>query len=107
MLRHLLNDSVTAYRAAYTGDGRGGRAKSMTSHGTLRARLSQPSVNERMLAGQQGATLDYVVHVLYEADVQRGDELDHGGARRLRVKAVTNDSSRTYKRLECQVVEGA
>lgn len=107
MIRHLLNDALTVYRGAFAADGRGGRSKTMAPVGTVRARVAQPTGQERMIASQMGAVLDAVVHVPYAADVQRGDELDDGGARRWRVMSVVNDSSRTYRRLECQVIQGA
>jgi SPP1 family predicted phage head-tail adaptor len=107
VIRHLLNANVDVYRATFTDDGRGGLTKSMANIGTVRARVAQPSSQERAVAAQLGSVLEHVVHVLHEADVQRGDELDTGGARRLRVQAVVEDSSTTYRRLECQVIEGA
>lgn len=107
MIRHLLNSSVDVYRATFTDDGRGGRTSALAKVGAVRARVSQPSAEERMVAGQRGAILEHVVHVMNVEDVRRGDELDHGGPRRLRVQGVVEDSSATYKRLECQVVEGA
>lgn len=107
MIRHLLNSSVDVYRATHADDGRGGRTSTPTKVGTIRARVAQPSATERLVAAERGAVLEYVAHVLHGADVRRGDELDHGGVRRLRVQAVVEDSSQTYKRLELQVVEGA
>lgn len=106
MIGHLLNTTLTVYRAAYVADGRGGRTRSTNEQGTVRAKVDQPSAAERMVAGQMGAALDYVVHVANSADVQRGDELDEGGTRRLRVRSVVQDSHATYKRLECEVIEG-
>lgn len=106
MIRHLLNASLDVYRATFTDDGRGGRTSALAKVGTVRARVAQPSSQERAVAAQLGAVLEHVVHVMRAADVQRGDELDVGGARRLRVQSVVEDSSLTYKRLECQVVQG-
>lgn len=106
MIRHLLNSSVTVYRPGFTPDGRGGRTRSTSSHGTLRARISQPSAAERATAGQMGSVLDAIVHVEFNSDVERGDELDTGDTRRLRVVSVVNDSARTYKRLDCQAIQG-
>jgi SPP1 family predicted phage head-tail adaptor len=106
MLRNFMNATLTVYRGAFAADGRGGRSKTMGEVGTVRARVSQPSAQERFVAGQMDAKLTHVVHVEYGADVQRGDELDAGDARRMRVMAVMNDSSRTYRRLECELVQG-
>lgn len=105
MLAHLFNESLTVYRASYAADGVGGRTKTMAAHGTIRAQVEQPSTQERMVAGQMGATLTHVVHTAYDADVIRDDELDNGGARRLRVKSVVSNSRRTYKRLECELIQ--
>lgn len=107
MIGHLLNASVTVYRASFAADGRGGRTRSTASHGTLRAKLEQPSPAERLVAARDGAVLDWIVHVLYGSDVQRGDEIDAGGARRLRVVAVVTNSRHTYTRLECAFIQGA
>lgn len=106
MIGHLFNVTLTVYRGATTEDGRGGRTTAMASHGTIRAKVDQPSAAERMAAGQEGAKLSHVVRTRYGADVKRGDELDTGEPRRLRVVAVIHDSHRTYSRLECEVVQG-
>jgi hypothetical protein len=107
MIRHLLNASVDVYRSTYTDDGQGGRTSSVAKVGAERARIAQPTAQERAIAAELGAVLEAVVHFELAADVQRGDELDDGGARRLRVQSVVSDSSRTYKRAECQRIEGA
>lgn len=106
MIEHRLNSSLTVYRATYADDGVGGRTKTFAAVGTIRAQVNQPSTMERLAAAQLGAELSHVVHTTYTSDVERDDELDAGGTRRLRVRAVVNDSRRTYKRLECEVVQG-
>lgn len=105
MIAHRLNDTLTVYRASYAADGAGGRTKTFASVGTIRAQVSQPSEAERQVASQLGALLTHVVHTTYGADVERGDELDDGGAQRLRVVGVLHDSRRTYSRLECEVTQ--
>jgi len=105
MIGHRLNRVLTVYRPAYAADAVGGRTRAFASAGTIRAQVSQPRAEERLLAAQFGARLDYVVHTTAGADVQRGDELDDGGARRLRVVSVTHDSRTTYLRLECEVTQ--
>ena len=107
MIGHRLNSTLTVYRATYVADGAGGRTKLMVPVDTIRAQVNQPTAAERAAAAQLGAALSHVVHTTYGADVQRGDELDNGGARRLRVLAVLNNSRETYSRLECEVVQGA
>lgn len=106
MIGHLLNTELTVYRASYVADGAGGRTKTFASVGTIRAQVSQPTAAERQVAAQMGALLTHVVHTTEDADVERGDELDNGGARRLRVVGVVQNSRTTYKRLECEVTQG-
>jgi SPP1 family predicted phage head-tail adaptor len=106
VIGHRLNETLTVYRAAYTADGAGGRTKVFEAAGLIRAQVSQPTAAERTLAAQAGANLTHVVHAAYTANVERGDELDNGGDRRLRVLAVVTNSRHTYKRLECQVAQG-
>lgn len=106
MIGHLLNTTLTVYRGAYAADGAGGRTETFASQGTVRAMVSQPTEQELMTAAQLGSRLDHVVHVDYDADVERGDQLDNGGARRLRVLSVIGNSRDTYKRLHCEVVQG-
>lgn len=105
MITHLLNSTVTVYRPAHAADGRGGRTSTFASQGTVRAKVGQPSQAEGVIAGRDGAMLLTPVHLAYAADVRRGDELDTGGARRLRVVAVVTDSRTTYKRADCEVVQ--
>lgn len=106
MIGHRLNSSLTVYRATSADDGAGGQTRTFAAVGTIRAQVSQPSAEERTLAAQNGANLAAVVHVLPSADVERGDELDNGGARRLRVVSVVTNSRATYLRLECEVAQG-
>lgn len=105
MIAHRLNSELTVYRASYVDDGRGGRTQTFAALGTIRAQVNQPSAQERLTASQWGDRLTHVVHTTFGADVERGDELDAGGARRLRVLGVLNDSRQTYKRLECEVTQ--
>jgi head-tail adaptor len=106
MIGHLLNRELTVYRAAYVADGAGGRTRTLSEHGTVRGMVTQPSDEERQVAAQEGARLDSVVYTTNGADVERGDELDDGGARRLRVVSVIENSRETYARLHCEVVQG-
>lgn len=106
MIGHLLNTTLDVYRPSFTPDGRGGQTETIASVGTIRAQVNQPTAEERMVAAQNGANLTHVVHTTFGADVERGDELDEGGARRLRVLAVITNSRHTYARLECEVTQG-
>lgn len=106
MIGHRLNSDLTVYRSTSADDGAGGQTRTFAAVGTIRAQVSQPSAEERALAAQNGANLTHVIHTTRGADVERGDELDNGGARRLRVIAVLWDSRQTYTRLECEVTQG-
>lgn len=106
MIGPLLNEVLTVYRATFEDDGRGGRTKTVAVWGTVRARISQPTAEERTVAAQEGATLDAIVHVPYGSGVERGDEIEDVGPRHLRVLSAVHDSSRTYDRLMCQVIQG-
>jgi SPP1 family predicted phage head-tail adaptor len=106
MIGHLLNSTVTVYRATYVTDAVGGRTKTFAEVDTVRAMVAQPGAEERNAAAQRGAELDHVIYVEHGANVERGDELDNGGARRLRVTSIVTNSRATYARLECQVVQG-
>lgn len=106
MIGHLLNADLVVYRPSYSADGRGGRSKSFAELDTIRGQVCQATAQERLVASQLGAKLTHVVYAAAGVDVDRGDELDDGGARRLRVVDVLADSRATYTRLECVVVEG-
>lgn len=106
MIRHLLNSTATVYRPAFAADGRGGRSTTFSGVGTVRVKVGQPSAEEREIAARGGATLSYVVHAPYGTDVRRGDELDVGGPRRLRVVSVVTDSHLSYLRIGCEVMQG-
>lgn len=106
MIFHLLNSSAVVYRPSFTADGRGGRARSVSVVGTVRAKVSQPTAAEREEAARLGAELRHVVHMEASADVRRGDEIDTGSGRRLRVVDVVTNSRETYLRLECEGVQG-
>jgi head-tail adaptor len=105
VIGHRLNEELTVYRATDVADGAGGTTRTFAAVGTLRAQVSQPSAAERQVAAQVGALLTHVVHAEYGVDVERGDELDNGEPRRLRVVGVLHDSRRTYTRLECEVTQ--
>lgn len=105
MIGPLLNSALTVYRPSFADDGAGGRTATLAEQGTIRAQVSQPSAEERVLAEQAGASLDYVVHTTYGADVQRDDELEDDAGARFRVLASVTNSRHTYKRLECEVVQ--
>lgn len=106
MIEHLLNTTVDVYRATFAADGSGGRTKTDAKVDTIPAMVSQPSAEERALAQEAGARLDYVVHALRTANARRGDTLDVGDGRRLRVVAAFHNSRYSYLRLDCEVQQG-
>lgn len=106
MIGHLLNTVVTVYRPTMSSDGRGGRSRTFATAGSMLAKVGQPRASEGTLAGRDGAMLVTPVHLEAGSDVRRGDELDTGGPRRLRVVDVVTDSRGTYLRADCEVVQG-
>jgi head-tail adaptor len=76
----LLNSTAEVWRDQRTEDGMGGWETGWSAVATVRARFSQPSAAERVIAAASGADLDSVVYLNAGADVQRGDELRRGPA---------------------------
>lgn len=105
MIGPLLNSTVTIYRPSFVADGRGGRTTTFASQGAVAAKVGQPAQVEGVIAGRDGAMLLTPVHLAASTDVRRGDELDTGGDRRLRVVAVVTNSRTTYKRADCEVIQ--
>ena len=98
---HLLNTSLEVWRASTVSDGGGGQSTSWQQQSAVRARLSQPSAQERTAADQSGSDLTHVVYLTPGADVRRGDELRSAG-RVLEVLAVLEPSvPGTYLRADC------
>ncbi|MFM9669338.1 head-tail adaptor protein [Streptomyces galilaeus] len=71
----LLNASAEVWRATRTPDGMGGWAQAWALASTVRARFSQPSAAERVVADRAESRLTHIVFLRDDADVQRGDEL--------------------------------
>ncbi|MFE9381779.1 phage head closure protein [Streptomyces sp. NPDC007025] len=98
----LLNASADVWRPSRTPDGMGGWEESWSQVGTVRARFSQPSATERVVADQSGSQLSHVVYLRPDADVRRGDELRQPG-RILAVLATFEPSTPgTYLRADCE-----
>ncbi|MFD3666964.1 phage head closure protein [Streptomyces sp. NPDC058672] len=91
------------WRASRTSDGLGGWVETWAQVSTVRARISQPSAAERVIADQSGSTLTHVVYLRADAPVRRGDELRQA-ARTFKVLAVFEPSEPgTYLRANCEV----
>jgi head-tail adaptor len=102
-IARLLNASLTVHRTVRTSDGMGGYTSVLTALGSVRARVSQPSATERVVAAQNGADLSHVVYLLPTADVLRGDEL-HRASDVFEVLAIFQPSEpNTYLRADCKL----
>ncbi|MFI8830545.1 head-tail adaptor protein [Streptomyces afghaniensis] len=101
-LARLLNSSAEIWRDTRVSDGMGGWVSGWAKVGDARARFSQPSAAERVVAAQNGADLSTVAYLLPAADVRRDDELRRG-AEVYEVLAVFEPSvPGTYKRANCR-----
>lgn len=111
MIGHLTTHELAVHRPSTTTDDVGGQVVTYSEIGTIRAQVSQPSVEERRVAQQNGTNLAHVLHAVSGADVQRGDELDGDlpsslpAGRRLRVVATLANSRGTYTRIECEITQ--
>jgi len=98
----LLNRQVAVWRVVRVDDGMGGWEETWDQVGTVRARFSQPSATERVLADQSQARLTHIVYLLADADVRRGDEI-RDGSRVFEVLATFEPSEPgTYLRADCR-----
>lgn len=106
MIGHLFNTPIVSYRPGYSSDGAGGRSRAFTLVDSFYGQVNQPTTAAQTVAAQTGANLTHVVHVARSVDVRRGDEIETKDGLRLRVVAVVENSRRTYKRLDCEAVQG-
>lgn len=98
----LLNSSAEVWREVRSPDGMGGWTDAWSPVGTVRARFSQPSATERVVAASNGVDLDTVVYMASGADVLRGDHLRRGSTE-YEVRAVYEPSEpNTYLRADCR-----
>lgn len=97
----LLNTSVEVWRTIRTPDGGGGWDETETLVSTVRARLSQPSARERLIADQAQARLTHVVYLEDTADVRRNDELRRQGRVFTVVSVFEPSEPGTYLRADC------
>lgn len=99
----LLNSTAEIWAELRTTDGMGGFTAAWSQLGTARARFSQPSATERVVAQANGVDLDTVVYLRSDADVQRGYQLRRGSAV-YEVRAVYQPSEpNTYLRADCRL----
>jgi head-tail adaptor len=99
----LLNASAEVWRDQRVSDGMGGWITGFAKVASVRARFSQPSAAERVVAGANGADLDTVVYLPASAVVRRDDEIRRG-ADVFEVLAVFQPSvPGTYVRANCKL----
>lgn len=101
VIGEALNRELAVWRRTFASDGSGGRTSVWGQLGTVRARVSQPSAVERIVAAQAGAALITPIYLLPEADVARGDEL-RGDGQVFEVQAVFHPSEPVYRRADCE-----
>lgn len=104
MIGHLLNRTLGVWRPSTEADGAGGQTVTLVPVGDVRAKVDQPTAEERREADQWGAEHTHTARFLPSADVARGDEL-RGGGQRFRVLATLTNSRATYLRAPVQLVE--
>ncbi|MFM9629512.1 head-tail adaptor protein [Streptomyces galilaeus] len=103
----LLNASAEVWRATRTPDGMGGWAQAWALASTVRARFSQPSAAERVVADRAESRLTHIVFLRDDADVRRGDELRTPG-QVFHVLAVFEPSvPGTYRRADCEASQAS
>ncbi len=93
-----LNRQLEVYRTVTVPDGSGGQETVLVLQGTVRAKVDQPSAQERLVAAQAGSKHSHDIWLLPTADVQRGDEL-RGGAQVFRVLSVVQPSRPVYSKV--------
>lgn len=103
MINHLLNRTLTVTRAATTDDAGGGRSTNYVDVGTVRARISQPSAEDREVGQRAEARITHHVYVRPDADVQRGDRLVDGAQSYYEVLAAVQPSAAVYTRCETEL----
>lgn len=105
MIRHWLNRTLAVHRLIVVDDGSGGQTVTYTPAGTVRAKVDQPKERERSLADQAGSDQDYVIYMLPDADVRRGDRLADAPGRWWRVDGTFTPSTPRYLRCEAELIQ--
>jgi SPP1 family predicted phage head-tail adaptor len=99
-----LNRTLAVWRPDPVGDGAGGQTVTFVQVGTVRARVSQATAAERVVAAQAGAAHTQPVYLPPAADVARGDEL-RGDGDVFRVKATVMPSEPVYLRADVELIQ--
>ncbi|MEV8151343.1 phage head closure protein [Streptomyces fradiae] len=103
-ISHLLNRQLAVWRTLTTDDGAGGQTSTRVQHGTVPAKVDQPSATEQMVAMQSGSGHSHNVYLQPDAPVRRGDEL-RGDGQVLRVLAVVQPSTPVYAKALCELTQ--
>lgn len=101
MIDHLLNRTFEVWRPTTTKDAGGGQRVTRVNMGAVRARISQPSADEREVGQRAEARVTRNVYTRSDADVIRGDEL-RGGGLVLDVLGTVVPSEPVYKKCEVE-----
>lgn len=101
---HLLGRTLAVNRPSTAPDGSGGQTVTFVEAGTVRAKVDQPTADERREGDQWAAEHSHTIRFLPGADVRRGDELT-GGGQRFRVLATVTDSHATYLKAPAELIE--
>lgn len=101
---HLLNRTLAVWRPAVSDDGSGGQDVTLSHVGDVRAKVDQPTAEERQVADQLRAEHTHTIRFLPDADVQRGDEL-RGDGQTFHVLATLTPSHPVYRRGLAQLIQ--
>lgn len=100
---HLLNGRAELWRYTRVSDGMGGWVQTWAKVADVRARFSQPSARDRVLADQSQSRLTHIIYLEPDSGAQREDELRRADGRVFRVLAVFEPSEPgTYLRADCE-----
>jgi head-tail adaptor len=103
------NRDLQVWRPTTTPDGAGGQQTTLVMHGTVRAKVDQPSPTERLLAQQAQSKHSHDVFMAPTADVLRGDQLRGmdglGVAQVFRVLSVVQPSRPVYSKADVELIQ--
>jgi len=104
-----MNRQLEVWRSATVPDGAGGQETTLVLQGTVRAKVDQPSPQERLIAAQAGSKHSHDIWLLPSADVRRGDELRGtdglGTVQAFRITAVVQPSRPIYSKAFAELVQ--
>lgn len=104
MIGHLLNRTLEVHRPVTASDGSGGQTVTLVPVGEVRAKVDQPTPEERQVGEQWAAEHSHTIRFLPGADVVRGDEL-RGDGQTFRVLATLTNSRATYLKAPCELIQ--